>query len=98
MRMRIDEINHAVHCLLERQLVEHNSAVLLQACFRGYNLRNDISERNNLAMTEKRKLAELMGDLRTWKKKIGAQLPVFNPNYNFEKEQNWIFSKSSTQK
>lgn len=63
-----------------------------------YNLRNDISERNNLAMTEKRKLAELMGDLRTWKKKIGAQLPVFNPNYNFEKEQNWIFSKSSTQK
>jgi abnormal spindle-like microcephaly-associated protein len=42
MRMRIDEINHAVHCLLERQLVEHNSAVLLQACFRGYNLRNDI--------------------------------------------------------
>ncbi|WDE97714.1 hypothetical protein PQO03_17960 [Lentisphaera profundi] len=55
-----------------------------------YNFRNDVGE--------KCKLAELMADFSTWKKKIGAQLPLFNANYSFEKEQDWIFSKSSTQK
>jgi arylsulfatase A len=40
-----------------------------------YNLANDISEKNNLASTNPKKVAELQGLLKAWRKDVGAKIP-----------------------
>ena len=46
-----------------------------------YNLTEDISEKNNLAPTNPKKVAELQKKLSDWQKKINARMPERNPDY-----------------
>ncbi len=52
-----------------RSKVDTNKAVEL------YNLREDIGERNDLALTRKDKRDALLNDLLAWMRKAGAQIP-----------------------
>jgi len=54
-----------------------------------YNLKDDIGENNNLAKTQPAKVKELIDDLNIWRKKVGAQLPSVNPDYDEELENVW---------
>lgn len=47
-----------------------------------YNLKKDISEQNDLAGTEAKKVAELRKQLDDWRTSVGAQIPTPNPNYD----------------
>ena len=47
-----------------------------------YNLKNDISETNNLKNEYPEKVAELKQMLFAWYKKVNAQMPTENPNYD----------------
>jgi len=56
-----------------------------------YNLREDIGERRNLALSLSDKAAELRRDLDTWRKSAGAQMPVPAPeNYDPAKTEEWM--------
>lgn len=46
-----------------------------------YNLREDIGETRNLAESMKEKTMEMHRMLNDWRKSMGAQMPVPNPNY-----------------
>jgi hypothetical protein len=41
-----------------------------------YNLRDDLSERNDLAGSQPEKRRELAGRLDAWLKEVGAQMPI----------------------
>ena len=47
-----------------------------------YNLANDLGEKNNLARREPARAKELQAALATWRQKVGAQMPVPNPQYD----------------
>jgi arylsulfatase A-like enzyme len=47
-----------------------------------YNLKDDLSEKTDLAAKDTKKVAELRAKLDTWRKDVGAQLPTPNPNYD----------------
>jgi len=56
-----------------------------------YNLREDIGERRNLARSLSEKAAELRRDLATWRKSVGAQMPIPAPeNYDPAKTEEWM--------
>ncbi|WP_395050491.1 sulfatase [Flavobacterium sp.] len=46
-----------------------------------YNLKNDISEKNNLALKELQITERLLAELHIWRKSVGAKMPVLNPDY-----------------
>jgi arylsulfatase A-like enzyme len=46
-----------------------------------YNLKDDISEQNNLASTNTAKRDELKVLLENWRNNVGAQMPTLNPDY-----------------
>jgi len=50
-----------------------------------YNLREDLGEQNNLAGSDSKTAASLLADLRSWRKRIGAQMPTANPNFDAKK-------------
>jgi arylsulfatase A-like enzyme len=50
-----------------------------------YNLKDDLSEKTDLAATNTKKVAELRAKLNAWRKEVGAQLPTPNPNYDAAK-------------
>jgi arylsulfatase A len=52
-----------------------------------YNVREDISEQNNLAGAMPAKAAELRERLHAWRKEAGAQMPSRNPNYDSSKPE-----------
>jgi arylsulfatase A-like enzyme len=52
-----------------------------------YNLKNDISESNNLALINPEKVKELKKLLDKWRKTTNAQIPTPNPDY-IEKKSN----------
>jgi arylsulfatase A len=54
--------------------------------FELYNLREDIGETNNLVGKMNAKVSELNKKLELWRKNIGAQMPLPNPNYDPVKE------------
>ncbi|WP_075590092.1 sulfatase [Labilibacter marinus] len=54
-----------------------------------YNLKDNIGEDINLAATNPEKVKELMADLKTWRTKVGAQMPVPNPDYDEVCEEFW---------
>lgn len=54
-----------------------------------YNLKNDIGETMNMAFTNPDKAKELQIILKDWKRKVSAQDPVDNPNYDPQKEDKW---------
>jgi uncharacterized sulfatase len=47
-----------------------------------YNLANDLSEQTNLATQEPQRAKEMQAALAAWRKKVSAQMPVPNPNYD----------------
>jgi hypothetical protein len=47
-----------------------------------YNLRDDISEKNDLAAAQPKKVEELRHRLHAWRTEVGAQMPTPNPDYN----------------
>lgn len=47
-----------------------------------FNLRDDINEQRNLAKKIPEKAAELCGKLKQWRKSVGAQEMLRNPEYN----------------
>jgi arylsulfatase A len=56
-----------------------------------YNLREDIGERRNLAGSLHDKAAELRSDLGTWRRSVGAQMPIPAPeNYDPAKTDDWM--------
>jgi hypothetical protein len=46
-----------------------------------FNLKDDLSETHNLAMTMPEKAAELRALLHNWRQSVDAQMPTPNPNY-----------------
>jgi arylsulfatase A-like enzyme len=56
-----------------------------------YNIREDIGERRNLARSLPDKAVELRRDLDTWRKSVGAQMPIPAPeNYDPAKTEEWM--------
>ncbi len=47
-----------------------------------FNLKNDIGEKNDIALKYPAKVAELKQKLMQWKKDVGAKEPTLNPNYS----------------
>ncbi len=47
-----------------------------------FNLRKDIGERRNIASSMPEKVAKLKQQLREWRRSVGAQMPVPNPDYD----------------
>ncbi len=47
-----------------------------------YNLKNDLSEKTDVAAGNTAKTAELRRKLSAWRTSVGAQLPTPNPNYD----------------
>lgn len=50
-----------------------------------YNLSDDIGEQHNLAKSKPEKAAALLADLRAWRKRVGAQMPTLNPDFDPKK-------------
>jgi hypothetical protein len=49
----------------------------------GYNLANDLAEKNNLASEHPSKVAELKAKLQAWQQQTGADIPTeLNPEYD----------------
>jgi hypothetical protein len=46
-----------------------------------YNLKDDVSETNNLALINPEKVKELKNLLAKWRKTTTAQIPTPNPSY-----------------
>jgi arylsulfatase A len=51
-----------------------------------YNLKNDMSEKMDLAQSNAKKATELRAKLTAWRKDVGAQLPTKNPNHDPARE------------
>jgi arylsulfatase A-like enzyme len=47
-----------------------------------YDLKADVAEKKDLARENADKVKELRGKLASWRKKLGAQLPTSNPEYD----------------
>lgn len=47
-----------------------------------YDLENDLGEQKNLAGTRPEKVQELSGMLDNWRREVGAQMPLPNPDYD----------------
>jgi arylsulfatase A-like enzyme len=47
-----------------------------------YNIRADISEKNDLASSQPKKVEELRSRLHAWRNEVGAQMPTPNPKYD----------------
>lgn len=54
-----------------------------------YDLNHDINESHNLEESMPQKVSELHQLLMDWRKKVNAQMPSPNPNYNPERESKW---------
>jgi arylsulfatase A-like enzyme len=52
-----------------------------------YNLRDDASERNNLADSSPDLVKSLRDELHTWLRSVDAQMPTTNPNYDRTKPE-----------
>ena len=54
-----------------------------------YNLKDDIGEKENLAVKMPGKAAELQGRLAAWRKSVGAKMPMPNPDYDSARANEW---------
>jgi len=59
-----------------------------------YNLQDDIGERHNLAAQMPAKVEELRTRLHAWRKEVGAQMPMRNPNYDPSKPEHTPTAKN----
>jgi uncharacterized sulfatase len=62
---------------------------LVDNSFELYNLKEDISESENMAAKYSEKVNELKAELKAWQKDAGAELPVGNPDFNSAKREIW---------
>ena len=60
-----------------------------------YNLRDDIGERRNLALSEPGKAAELHAQLTQWRESVGAVMPLPNPHYDPSKSDQALYGSDS---
>jgi arylsulfatase A len=60
------------------KLIEHYNDMRVEL----YNLREDISEQCDLAVTMPDKMKELRARLHAWRQEVGAQMPAPNPNHD----------------
>lgn len=63
-----------------------------------YNLKNDVSEKTDLASAEPKKTAELRQKLTDWRAKVGAQLPTKNPDFDPAKDGAKQYKKAAAKK
>lgn len=54
-----------------------------------YNLKDDLSETNNLAVEMPALAKELRHKLREWRKSVGAKMPTANPDHDLERAHLW---------
>ncbi len=54
-----------------------------------YNLKEDISEKNNLAEKMPKLASRLKRSLAAWRKSVKADMPRPNPDYNPERAHEW---------
>jgi arylsulfatase A len=54
-----------------------------------YNLKRDISEKNNLAMKMPKKAAQLQKKLAAWRESVDAKMPSPNPDYDPARANEW---------
>jgi arylsulfatase A-like enzyme len=47
-----------------------------------YNLKDDTGERESLAASQPARAAELLGKLQAWRMRVGARMPVPNPDFD----------------
>lgn len=47
-----------------------------------YNIREDISESKDLALSDQQRADELRKRLHAWRAEVGAQMPTPNPKYD----------------
>jgi arylsulfatase A-like enzyme len=47
-----------------------------------YNLRDDLSETQNLTKKEPKRVKDMLTELRDWQKDVGALMPQVNPAYD----------------
>jgi arylsulfatase A len=52
-----------------------------------YDLKKDVGEQTDLSTSMPEKAKDLRARLHTWRKEVGAQLPMRNPNYDPSKPQ-----------
>lgn len=50
-----------------------------------YNLKNDISEKNDLSQLYNSKTKRMLHDLKIWQSKVNAKFPIVNTNYKYNK-------------
>jgi uncharacterized sulfatase len=62
---------------------------LIDNSFELYNLKEDISESENMAAKYSEKVNELKAELKAWQKEVSAELPVRNPDFNSAKREIW---------
>ena len=54
-----------------------------------YNLENDMGETTDVRVSNPDKVNELLGLLEEWRSKVGARLPVKNPDFNESRRTEW---------
>ena len=69
------------------RLIEHFDGTQAEL----YDIENDIGEAVNLIYSMPEKSKELLADLRQWRRKVGAQMPTINPDYDPERVHEWKF-------
>ncbi|MEQ8786951.1 MAG: sulfatase [Pirellulaceae bacterium] len=67
------------------KLVEHFDDGQLEL----FNLRNDLSESNDLAAEMPQQAKKLQQQLAAWRKRVGARMPTPNPDYDPAKAPQW---------
>jgi arylsulfatase A len=51
-----------------------------------YNLSRDVGERNDLAAAERPRFDAMLGELHAWRRRVDAQMPTPNPDYDPARE------------
>lgn len=63
-----------------------------------YNLKEDLGETTNLAGGKPELVVKLRGKLASWRKSVGAQMPVPNPDYNLARAKQQMGNPAAKQK
>ncbi|MGB0582270.1 MAG: sulfatase-like hydrolase/transferase, partial [Limisphaerales bacterium] len=69
------------------RLVEHFDGTPAEL----YDIEDDLGEAVNLINTEPEVAEQLLAELRGWRKKVGAQMPTINPNYDPDRVHESLF-------
>ncbi len=59
-----------------------------------YDLRNDVGETTSLVSAEPKQASAMLNDLTSWREKVGARMPVPNPDYDPVRADQWWDAES----